>query len=75
MAAMLPAADRCGFGPAAQAVRRRFGIAGRAGDPAGIGSASTFAALAFERTAAYGLALDEAFVEQVVDGLLLPACT
>jgi hypothetical protein len=33
MAAMLPAADRRGFGPAAQAVRRRFGIVGR-GSPA-----------------------------------------
>jgi hypothetical protein len=29
MVAMLPAADRCGFDPAAQAVRRKFGIAGR----------------------------------------------
>jgi hypothetical protein len=29
MTAMLPAADRRGFGPAAQAVRRQFGIAGR----------------------------------------------
>jgi hypothetical protein len=33
MAAMLPAADRRDFGPAAQAVRRRFGIVGR-GSPA-----------------------------------------
>jgi hypothetical protein len=33
MAAMLPAADRRGLGPAAQAVRRQFGIAGR-GSPA-----------------------------------------
>ncbi len=36
--------------------------------------ASTFSAVAFERVAGYGLAVDEAFVVRVVDGLLLPAC-
>ncbi len=36
--------------------------------------ASTFSALAFERVAAYGLAVDDAFVVRVVDGLLMPAC-
>ncbi len=37
--------------------------------------ASTFSALAFERVAGYGLAVDEAFVVRVVDGLLMPACS
>ena len=37
--------------------------------------ASTFSALAFERIAGYGLAIDETFVVRVVDGLLIPACT
>lgn len=37
--------------------------------------ASTFSALAFERVAGYGLAVDEAFVVRVIDELLLPACT
>jgi AcrR family transcriptional regulator len=37
--------------------------------------ASTFSALAFERIAGHGLAVDEAFVVRVIDGLLLPACT
>jgi AcrR family transcriptional regulator len=36
--------------------------------------ASTFSALAFERIAGYGLAIDETFVVRVVDGLLIPAC-
>lgn len=36
--------------------------------------AGTFSALAFERVAAYGLAVDDAFVVRVVDGLLMPAC-
>ena len=37
--------------------------------------ASTFSALAFERVAGYGMAIDEAFVVRVVDGLLMPACS
>lgn len=36
-------------------------------------AARTFPALAFERTAAHGVPVDEAFVTRVVDGLLLPA--
>jgi hypothetical protein len=36
--------------------------------------ARAFSTLAFERIAGYGLAVDEAFVVRVVDGLLLPAC-
>jgi hypothetical protein len=36
--------------------------------------ARAFSALTFERIAGYGLAVDEAFVVRVVDGLLLPGC-
>jgi hypothetical protein len=37
--------------------------------------AGTFSALAFERIVGYGLAIDDAYVVRVVDGLLMPACT
>jgi serine/threonine protein kinase len=37
--------------------------------------AGSFSALAFERIVGYGLAIDDAYVARVVNGLLMPACT